>query len=108
MCFIWPVGLEQEGKALNLINGGVVGLKVWNASQVAVDYFRILKSVRVQLTVYISLRETRNMALSGVAVCTRKVMESEKCGRKGSAQLKMVFLQFPMVQLTDLQQSSIC
>lgn len=134
MYFIWPVGLVQEGKALKLIKGGVVWLKVWNALQIAVDYFRILRFVRVQLTVYISLRETRNMALNEVAVCTRKVMgkccwsllgevlgpkssgnsiqnifktvtfffpfklESEKCGRKGSAQSKMVFLQFPMVQ----------
>jgi len=37
-------------------------------------YFRILRFVRVQLTVYISLRETRNMALNEMVVCTRKVM----------------------------------
>lgn len=58
----------------NSLVGRVVLLKVWNASQIAVDYFRILRFVRVQLTVYISLRETRNTALSGVAVSTRKVM----------------------------------
>lgn len=37
-------------------------------------YCRILKFVRVQLTVYISLRETRNTALNEMVVCTRKVM----------------------------------
>lgn len=79
MCFIWPVGLEQEGKAVKLISGEVVWLKVWNASQIAVDYFRILRFARVQLTVYISLRGTRSMALSAVAVCTRRVMGKYCC-----------------------------
>lgn len=36
--------------------------------------FRILRFVRVQLTVYISLRETKNMALNEMVACTRKVM----------------------------------
>jgi len=45
----------------------------WNTNCYSL-YFRILRFVRVQLTVYISLRETRNMALNEMGVCTRKVM----------------------------------
>lgn len=75
MCFVWPVGLDQEGKALKLINRGDILVEMVECiANCCSVYFRILRFVRVQLTVYISLRETRNMALNEMVVCTRKVM----------------------------------
>lgn len=38
MCLVWPVGLEQEGKALKLINRGIFLLNVWKALRIAVLY----------------------------------------------------------------------
>jgi len=35
MCFVWPVRLEQERRALKFINGGIFWLKAWNALQIA-------------------------------------------------------------------------